>query len=538
MKKVFLILISLLLTSCNSNSSSVSNNIPNEIPQSSLIDESTTLESSISYIEKDEEILPMDIPTMKVNKSYFYKHETLTVEVENAKNLDWIGLYPIDSEPGLTTSITYKYVTGNQTVSFPISVLRKSGYFSVYLCHNDGYDVFQKQDIYVRDDDDTNYQIKDAKIDYYKENGVNKASINITPSTTKELTYILYWSVDGVRLPNYTPIKKIKVKDSENFTIDLNDGIVMPDIANEIEIEVLEGFTVPFYLSLDDTLKRNKSNFLYSFQVLTDLHIQSVFPSHISHLKMAIRDISSLESKSKGIFTTGDNINRTTAAEYELLLSILNEVSNENTPEINFAFGNHDYMYNTTYEVAVDLFKKYTKMPDVYYSKMIEGNKFIVLASDSKIMEGAMSQTQMDWLENELKETDPSQSTFIFIHQPLKDTVSGSLKTKMNQNWYGFRQQDQQLKAIINKYPNVIMFSGHTHWTLDSVSPALFGNYQNASFVNCASVGYLWNDDDKQETGSEGIYVDVYEDYVFIKGREFLDGKWVSAAQLMFPKKK
>ena len=33
---------------------------------------------------------------------------------------------------------------------------------------------------------------------------------------------------------------------------------------------------------------------------------------------------------------------------------------------------------------------------------------------------------------------------------------------------------------FINKYPNVIMFSGHTHWTLDSVSPALFGNYQNA----------------------------------------------------------
>ena len=82
------------------------------------------------------------------------------------------------------------------------------------------------------------------------------------------------------------------------------------------------------------------------------------------------------------------------------------------------------------------------------------------------------------------------------------------------------------------------MFSGHTHWNLDSYQPILFGNLQGASYVNCSSVGYVWNDEDKQEPGSEGIFVEVYEDYVLVKGREFVDRKWIANAQFVFPIKK
>ena len=290
-KKTALVLSSFaLLTSCNSNVSVSSTN--SEIENTSTeIKSETNIESSsqeIIYNEKEEIILPLDIPSMTLNKTYFYKHETLTIDVKNAKNLDWVGLYPFTNEPSQGTSLKYKYVKGNQTISFPISDFSGTGRFSVYLCHNDGYDVFQKQDIYIRDGDDTNYGVSNASINSSKEDGLSKASIEITPSTDKEVTYILHWSVDGVRLPNYTPIKEIKVKDKEKFTIELNDGIVMPDIANEIEIEVLEGYSMPYYLPVDDTLKRHKSNYLYSFEVVTDLHISSSFPTHISHLKMVL----------------------------------------------------------------------------------------------------------------------------------------------------------------------------------------------------------------------------------------------------------
>ena len=508
-------------------------------PTVDFIESETQQPSVEEFVEKEEIELPLDIPSMEINKRYFYEHETLTVSVKNAKNLDWVGLYPTDKEPSQITSLKYKYVSGNQTVSFPISDFQGTGEYSVYLCHNDGYDTFQKEDIYIRNNDKTNYGVKNASLYINEKGNIKNATISITPSSNKELTYVLHWSVDGVRLPNYTPIKKIKVKNSEEFKVELNDGIVMPDLANEIEIEVLEGFSVPYYIYIDnDSLKRKPSNYLYSFEVISDLHIQSTFPTHISHLKMALRDMSSLSSNSSALFTTGDNTNRTTEAEFQLLNKIIEENKTEYTPNIYYTIGNHDYMYLTNYEVALDLFKKYTKTESVFYSKTINNNKFIVLGSTSKVMEGKMSVFQLEWLEEELSTVNKNDSTFIFLHQPLIDTVSGSLKTQMGQNWYGFVEQSNKIKEIINNYPNVLLFSGHTHWTLDSVQPALYGNKEKASFVNCASVGYLWNDSDTNEPGSEGIYVDVYEDYVFIKGREFLDRKWVSSTQLVFPKYK
>ena len=544
MKKNLIILLNLcMLSSCNTSSEDfIEPSSGNSLDESNSNIDSTQQESSseeeIVYNEKEQVELPLDIPSMTLNKSYFYTHETLNVSVKNAKNLDWVGIYPIDKEPGTVNSIKYQYVTNNQTVSFPIKDLNGPGEYGIYLCHNDGYDVFQKESIYVRNGDKTNFGITSASIDIDQSKGLNNVKINIIPSTTEELTYVLHWSVDGARLPNYTPIKKEKVKGKDEFVFELNEGIVMPDIANEIEIEVLEGFSAPYYLYLDDTLKRKPANYLYSFEVLTDLHIQSVFPKHISHLKMALRDMSSLSSNSSAIFTTGDNINRTTEAEYQLLNQIINDNKTQYTPEIYYSLGNHDYMYNTNYSVAVELFKKYTKMESTYYSKTINNNKFIVLCSEYMVMPGSMSDKQLEWLENELKTVNQNDSTFIFLHQPLVDTVSGSLKEQMNQSWYGFVNQSNRIKEIINKYPNVILFSGHTHWTLDSYQPALYGHKQQASYVNCASVGYLWNDNDVEEAGSEGIYVDVYDDYVFIKGREFVDRKWVSAVQLVFPKNK
>ena len=50
-----------------------------------------------------------------------------------------------------------------------------------------------------------------------------------------------------------------------------------------------------------------------------------------------------------------------------------------------------------------------------------------------------------------------------------------------------------------------------------------------------ASVGYLWNDDDAGEPGSEGLFIDVYEDYLLIKGMDFTLNKWLPYAMYCIP---
>ena len=54
--------------------------------------------------------------------------------------------------------------------------------------------------------------------------------------------------------------------------------------------------------------------------------------------------------------------------------------------------------------------------------------------------------------------------------------------------------------------------------------------------MNCASVGYLWTDEDKSTGGSEGIFVEVYEDYILIRGREYRNNTWCAATQICIPR--
>lgn len=208
-------------------------------------------------------------------------------------------------------------------------------------------------------------------------------------------------------------------------------------------------------------------------------------------------------------------------------------------PDIYYAIGNHDIVYNNNagYDKQIALFKEKTGMPGAYYSVELNGTSFIVLGSDTAVGEGTVGKEQLDWLKTELSKTDKNKPVFLFLHQPLIETVSGSLYSQDNeiQDWYGIIDTADEIRAILKEYPNAFLFTGHTHWTLESKQPLLAGRGEDATFVNCASVGYLWTDNDTSTGGSEGYYIEVYEDYILLRGREFVKGNWCAAAQFIIP---
>ncbi|MNJ55426.1 hypothetical protein D3C77_509130 [compost metagenome] len=121
----------------------------------------------------------------------------------------------------------------------------------------------------------------------------------------------------------------------------------------------------------------------------------------------------------------------------------------------------------------------------------------------------------------------------MFLHQPLVNTVAGSSDS---QNWYGVTE-DKQLREILLKYPQVILFTGHTHWEMESTHTLHYDQAHPAgpTMLNAASTAYLWNDEDEPIMGSQGYYVEVYPDEVKIKGRDFLCRKWIPTAQFTIP---
>ena len=527
---VYFIASILLLSGCNQTDESLSS-FNEQISDSETM--SSLQESSISYIENPFEEVYMEGAKMELRQHVFRNGDFIRVFVYDCKPKDWVGIYAKGTEPGKQTSILWDYVGNKEYIEFNVSKIKDLGTYDVFLCENDGYIVLDKDEIRINDDDTTDYCINDASYEINSDNNVNQLSITIKPSSLKELTYSLYWSYEGERLDNFTPLKVFKSEGKETITIELNECIFMPEEATGIDVYVDEGMSSSFFIEMDDTLKRPKSNYLYNFQVFSDIHIQQGLMNHYSHLNTALKDVLRFAGNSEAIFTVGDNTNRGQESDYLMLNDIINNVFKDDVvhPNIYFSLGNHEYMYTNSFNDAINLFKEHTNVPNTYYSVDIQECKFIVLGSSVKTVEGSIDEAQITWLKEQLKQVDKHKPTFLFLHQPLYNTVSGSLP---GQGWDGMRNVSDTLKDILKEYPNAILFTGHTHWTLDSKQPALYGKGSNASFINAASVGYLWNDEDKEEPGSEGLFIEVYEDYILIKGREFVDKKWVSSAQFIF----
>jgi Icc protein len=206
------------------------------------------------------------------------------------------------------------------------------------------------------------------------------------------------------------------------------------------------------------------------------------------------------------------------------------------------AVGNHDLSAND-YKTQAELFIKYanTGTGKVYYDRMINGYHYIFLGSEKQGLRADLSEAQLKWFDELLaKDTaaNPEKPVFVMLHQSLYNTVAGSLP---GQNWDGAGSegtaQAKQLRAILKKYPQVLMFNGHSHWELNSEKCMYARDEELPNIFNTAAVGYLWSSYDdivgSYTEGSNGYVIKVYKDKVMVLGRDFENGKYVSSAMFV-----
>jgi predicted phosphodiesterase len=262
---------------------------------------------------------------------------------------------------------------------------------------------------------------------------------------------------------------------------------------------------------------------LVRFGVISDVHIRSssAEDAHTVHFKQALRDIQTIDAVTAldALCIVGDFTDDGSAANYANFSGILDGLSH---PPVYYAIGNHEIMYHTDYAVARDLFLSNSGMPAIYHERVINGYEFLFLGSESGTsMAFDISETQLDWLESKLSAADDAgKPAFVFIHEPISNTVAGSEEMQDI-------TQSAQLKQVLSRHPNSILFSGHTHCILTSGNEFL----NDAShFVNTASVAYLWYGPTWTGSGgSQGLYVDVYKDKVVVKSRDFEHNEWIPA---------
>lgn len=297
---------------------------------------------------------------------------------------------------------------------------------------------------------------------------------------------------------------------------------------------------------------------LYMFNVVGDMQMGYDGCYDEENYELALKEIKSVSPETKAIVTVGDNTNNSTEAAYKKLRDIKASVF----PDVPMylAIGNHDRGYvsgngpaNTSDRTWADRFVANAKefsgndsINKVYYSVQLEGSYFIFLGSEvssrnDNCNDVFVSDDQYDWFKAQMEEASKTgKPIFVVIHEPFPNTISGSLP---GQGWQGNAaapdyypdNRYEDLKGVADQYPQALVFSGHTHWEFASKSPAkITDGKKTASYFNCSAVGYLWNDNnagfmDKngKYTGSEGWFVYVYEDKVVLKGRDFVNQKWI-----------
>lgn len=297
-----------------------------------------------------------------------------------------------------------------------------------------------------------------------------------------------------------------------------------------------------------------------TFPVISDIHIQSWHAESHQKFTQALRDLHAVNPSSDALVINGDLTNGM-PADYTKLQDLMGQLPHPRS--VFYTIGNHEFYkawFNTdgywnpaafpngeTEAASIARFLDLTERKNkVYYDQMVKGYHFIFLGSEqyrqsdpANLEDAYLSSAQLDWLKKTLRKGASSDKPiFVFLHQPLPYTVAGTHFCCVNNRAV---VQHEELKAILSDYPQVVFFSGHSHWELKLPGTLV---QEGFTMVNSSSVVQPWTDNGSggemltAPEESEGLYVEVYKDRVTIKGRDFYRHRWIPEANFSIPVRK
>ncbi len=495
--------------------------------------------------------------TVTTDKSVYTEGEPI-LTTATGEGYDWVGLYLRTDKLVDDQAIRWYYVARDGNKPGDTKDMRKAektnssrsayfdvpaGEYTVYLCENDKYNVLAKVDITVNEDPTEQIvPVAPSKVTYARADafpGAADGKLTITAGEgTLPQTYKAYWGDKNGPLADYTAFAPIPCT-GEVTEYEMAANTLIPKAADRIIVYAVRKNKIsekPAEVMLPEGC--NNYDFgtpLYEMQVMSDIHLNtSANHIHNQHFTAALADIKKLSPNSIGIFINGDIADHGEVAEYRAFQQLVKNAG-DGIPKVYCAIGNHD-LASGPYDQKLANFLKYTEpgTDTVYYDLWLNDIHFIFLGSEAPGLNAQLSRKQLNWFKEKLDERrDENRPTYVFLHQGLIDTVAG---TFAYQKWHGIEQATQFAK-ILKDYPEVILFTGHSHWEMDSFQTMKARDEKLPTIFNTASCGYLWNDasmaTDAGVEGAQGYYLYAYEDKVLMLGRDYVNGQWISSAQFL-----
>ena len=247
-----------------------------------------------------------------------------------------------------------------------------------------------------------------------------------------------------------------------------------------------------------------------SFAVVSDIHVESNHPEPYNSLKGVLQGIK-VGKDIDAVVYTGDNVMNGQVLEDVFFYSAVRAVmpaKNNYVITGNHDLGNGEGDYSK-FRSNFILFNKLVLGNDIdelYYYKVVNGCYMIFMSSeDLCVGDYVISDEQLNWLKGVLDKAQAENAPIlVFNPHPI----------------YLVRDRDyREIAWLLQKYDNLVYFHGHYHNQLTTDS------FYEWHGVDCINVPRATENSD-YDPGS-GLVVEVYEDEIVVRSRDFIKGEWM-----------
>ena len=370
-----------------------------------------------------------------------------------------------------------------------------------------------------------------------------KVTVKVPSDETTNRSIIMYWADHAGKLEGYTALAKYKVT-GETTTFTFGQNVIIPAGATRLLVYAMNDVTgkiseEPVIVELPEgAAHAGFETSIGELFVMSDIHITlDRGHTHNKNFANMLKDVQGLNADAMGIFVVGDMADTGNEQEYKNMMELYAAAGE--VPPAYLTIGNHD-LSSLPFDQANEVFLKYATLPDgshpsdTSYDFWLNGYHFIFLGTDTSAgLHSSFTRETMNWLKEKIEENrDPARPVFLFLHQSLSNTVSGSLP---GEGWSGV-DNENMLRNVLKNYPEVMFFNGHSHWTMDSQGNMFEGTDSlPCRIFNCASVAYLWSGYNitagEHLNGSQGYMVKLCDGKLYVLGRDFARGEWIPSAQ-------
>ncbi len=383
--------------------------------------------------------------------------------------------------------------------------------------------------------------------------GTAEGSLAITaPADASVRGYLVAWGNANGPLPDYHFFPEIAAT-GERTVYYMPESVVVPSTADRLLVYAVyeDGAVSESYATAYLPIEFFSYDFgapLAEFGVASDIHInESNFENYNDHFKALLADLKATMPGCDALYVNGDIADYGKEIEYQMFRQFIDGAGLSFPVYANY--GNHDSRDPNT----PGFFKQYANtfaMDTMYYTVETEEANFVLFVSSEthRLHEYLyLTEENLTWLEETLARlSENGKKTFLMFHQPLMNTVEGSFSEQIT-NFDQFAQgeigyvrkvqgggevaADEDLFNILINHPDVVIFTSHTHWTLEG-ERTLRQRDSLPYMVNTAATAYIARGDgQRHHEEAQALYVEVYGDKVIVRGRDVLNGKWFPTAQ-------